>query len=76
MMSRTVTTYPKHFVEVSVRYSCKCGHTFYRKNRDWFTVSPLNTVGYRTSRSKIKEEQSKRVRDCPKCGTAVKPTVL
>jgi hypothetical protein len=76
MLNRTVTTYPKHYVEVRAKYTCKCGHTFYRKNRDWFTCSPLNTIGYNSSRNRIREEQSKRVRECPMCNDKITPKII
>ena len=72
-MIRTTTTYPKHYVEISAKYYCKCGHKFYRNNRDWFTVNPLNTNDYNTSRNELKGTLKKKVRNCPKCGSVVKP---
>jgi len=77
MIVKTVTTtYSKNYVEINAKYICKCGHTFYRKNRDWFTLNPLSTLDYNASRNKIKEEQSKRIRECPRCSEKVKPKVL
>jgi len=76
MMSRTVTTYPKHYVEISARYNCKCGHKFYRKNRDWFTINPLNHDGYNTSRKNLINKLKNKERDCPKCGATVKAKAI
>lgn len=73
MFIKTKTIYPKHYVEVNCRYHCLCGRKFYRLNRDWFTVNPLNTKDYNESRKQILERMKKKVRDCPKCGNPVKP---
>lgn len=74
MMIKTVTTYPKHYVEVNAKYHCGvCGHRFYRKNRDWFTVNPLNSSDYNTARESILSNMKKKVRSCPKCHQDVKP---
>ena len=72
-MIKTVTTYPKHYVEINARYYCKCGHKFYRKNRDWFTVNPLNTSEYNECVKTLKNKLTKKVRNCPKCSNPVKP---
>ena len=75
MLRRTVTTYPKHYVEINAKYTCKCcGYKFYRKNRDWFTINPLSNSDFNTARKDAIERVTKKVRQCPKCNTEVKPT--
>lgn len=73
MFKRVKETYQKHYVEVNCRYHCRCGNKFYRKNRDWFTVNPLNTKDYNESRKEILERMKKKVRNCPICKKPVKP---
>ena len=75
MFRRTVTTYPKHSIGVDAKYKCtKCGHRFYRKNNDWFTVNPLSNSDYNTARKETLERMKNKVRKCPKCDTEVKPS--
>jgi hypothetical protein len=73
MLIRTKQTFPKHYVEINAKYYCKCGHKFYRKNRDWFTVNPLNTMDFNQSREELKNRLKKKIRACPKCGNKIKP---
>lgn len=73
MLKSVKETYPKHYVEINCRYHCQCGHKFYRKNRDWFTVNPLNTKSYNESRKEILERMKKKIRKCPQCKNTVKP---
>jgi len=61
------TTFAKNTVSVSAKYKCDCGHKFTRKNSDWYTINPFNTNTPDECRKKIREEQSKRKRNCPKC---------
>lgn len=75
MLRRIVTTYQKHYVEINAKYHCKgCGHRFYRKNKDWFTINPLCSSDFNTARGNTLERMTKKVRQCPKCDTEVKPT--
>ena len=75
LVATTTTTYPKRYVEISAKYECKgCGHKFYRKNRDWFTINPLCTEDFNTIRQKLSNELKVKIRNCPKCQTEVKPS--
>jgi hypothetical protein len=66
-------TFAKNTVSVTVKYACKCGHKFTRKNSDWFTINPYNTKSAAECRDEIKKEQSIRKRNCPKCSKECKP---
>jgi ribosomal protein L37AE/L43A len=74
MLSSVKMTFVKNWVEVYKKYHCKkCGYRFYRKNRDWFTLNPLNPDDFNTCRERRKKELEKKIRYCPKCSTEVKP---
>ena len=45
----------------------KLKHKFTRKNSDWFTINPFNTKTPDECIKEIRETQSKRKRNCPKC---------
>lgn len=66
-------TFAKNTITITVKYICKCGHKFTRKNSDWFTVNPFNTKSPQESREQIRMEQSSRKRLCPKCQNECKP---
>lgn len=75
MLFNNKATKPRQFVEISARYECKgCGHRFYRKNREDFSVNPLNTNEYNTRRKDLIAKLSAMVRECPKCKTKVNPS--
>lgn len=67
--------FAKKWVGVTVKYICKCGHKFTRKNTDWFTMSPLNPKSESENRADISTELKKRKRPCPKCKAEVKPRI-
>jgi predicted RNA-binding Zn-ribbon protein involved in translation (DUF1610 family) len=73
-MMRITTTYPKRYVEINAKYCCSCGHKFYRKNRDWFTINPLCTEEFNIVRQKLANALKIKTRNCPKCGSEVKPS--
>jgi hypothetical protein len=72
-MLTTRITYPKEWVEFNAKYYCKCSNKFYRKNRDWFTMSPFNKKTRLESSKKILEGLKQKVRLCPKCNFEVRP---
>ena len=66
-------TFAKNTVSVSAKYKCECGHKFTRKNSDWFTINPFNRKTPDECVKEIREEQSKRKRNCPKCKRECSP---
>lgn len=69
----TRMTYDKIVVIVKNKYHCNCGHKFYRKLTDWFTMNPLNKKTKEECRAEIKESLSNRAKYCPKCKESVLP---
>jgi ribosomal protein S27AE len=73
---RTIhTTFKKNYVEVNAKYKCgDCGFKFYRKNRDWFTMTFMNVdKSYDDLYKEFKEKLKIRTRQCPKCDTLCHP---
>lgn len=66
-------TFPKQYVRVNKKYTCKCGHKFQRANSDWFTNNPFNPKSDSECRQDIIKAQSKKIRKCPKCKSDCKP---
>lgn len=64
-------TFPKRWISIVADYACSCGHKFRRNNRDWYTDNPFHDS--KESAEKIRLEQRKRVRPCPKCKKQLKP---
>jgi hypothetical protein len=74
-MVKVRTTYAKHTVCYNAKYKCPgCGHTFYRKNSDWFTMSPFNKSSISESQRITLDKCKQKIRCCPKCQTEVKPS--
>lgn len=75
MLFNNKATKPRQFVEISAKYECTgCNHRFYRRNRESFSVNPLNTNEFNTCRKNLIDKLSKMIRKCPKCQVDVKPS--
>lgn len=69
----TRITFPKKTVRVDNTYHCTCGHKFYRKLSDWFTINPFNSKPEHECRQEIKERLLATTKTCPKCKQEVPP---
>jgi len=67
------TTYKKHYVQINCKYICSCGNKMYRKNRDYFTLSPFNGESYEDNLLRLKNILLKKTRNCNLCGQLLKP---